>query len=77
MTWISLVQANLHLVCNTLSQYITCNLNNRIEGVLSPRFLEVSVLTSKQGIEDPKQLATKQPINQALQPLIELVQASI
>ena len=32
--------------------------NKRIKGVLIPRFLEVSVLTSKQGIEDPKQLAT-------------------
>ena len=40
-----LVQANLQLICNTLSHYIACNRNNRIEGVLSPRFLEVSVLT--------------------------------
>ena len=44
--------------------------------MLSPQFLEVSVLTLKQGIEDPKQLATKQP-NQNLRPAIELAQASI
>ena len=51
--------------------------NKRIESVLSPQFLEVSVLTSKQGIEDPKQLAIKQSTNQALRPAIGLAYASI